>query len=247
MTRLLVSVRDADEAAAAVRGGADLIDIKEPGRGPLGRASVDAWRSIRARVGDQAALSAALGEWNEPGDAPRAADLNGFAFVKLGLAGISREADWIARWRESLAPFAPFAPTVAVAYADWRRADAPNPFDVLRAGRELGCAAALCDTWRKDGPLTNWLSPSELKEWTAAAREAGMRVAIAGSLTESIVDAALDAHPDWIAVRGAVCSRGREGIVDEQRVRAFSARVKSGSLDSTRNPRGFRSGALDFG
>ena len=36
--QLLVSVRDATEAAAALHGGAGLIDVKEPARGPLGRA-----------------------------------------------------------------------------------------------------------------------------------------------------------------------------------------------------------------
>src|SRR5207237_10897019 len=34
---LLVSVRSATEAGAALEGGADLIDIKEPRHGPLGR------------------------------------------------------------------------------------------------------------------------------------------------------------------------------------------------------------------
>ena len=38
MTRLLVSVRSAAEAEAALLGGADVIDVKEPDRGPLGRA-----------------------------------------------------------------------------------------------------------------------------------------------------------------------------------------------------------------
>ena len=36
--KLLVSVRSADEARAALAGGADLIDVKEPAHGPLGAA-----------------------------------------------------------------------------------------------------------------------------------------------------------------------------------------------------------------
>jgi (5-formylfuran-3-yl)methyl phosphate synthase len=39
--RLLVSVRDASEAVCAIEGGADVVDFKEPERGPLGRADVD--------------------------------------------------------------------------------------------------------------------------------------------------------------------------------------------------------------
>ena len=34
--RILVSVRDADEADIAVRAGADLVDAKDPKRGALG-------------------------------------------------------------------------------------------------------------------------------------------------------------------------------------------------------------------
>ena len=37
-SRLLVSVRSAAEAEIALHGGADLIDVKEPTRGSLGRA-----------------------------------------------------------------------------------------------------------------------------------------------------------------------------------------------------------------
>ena len=39
MAELLVSVRSADEAKAALAGSADIIDIKEPDHGSLGRAS----------------------------------------------------------------------------------------------------------------------------------------------------------------------------------------------------------------
>src|SRR5690554_1200212 len=37
--RLLVSVRSPEEAEAALVGGADLIDVKEPAAGSLGRAA----------------------------------------------------------------------------------------------------------------------------------------------------------------------------------------------------------------
>ena len=40
-TGLLVSVRSAEEAITAVKAGADLIDVKEPARGPLGMAEAE--------------------------------------------------------------------------------------------------------------------------------------------------------------------------------------------------------------
>ena len=48
MTRLVISVRNVAEAIAAAAGGADLIDLKEPNRGALGRvdAAVHGGREV---------------------------------------------------------------------------------------------------------------------------------------------------------------------------------------------------------
>ena len=48
--QLLVSVRSAEEAAAALAGGADLIDAKDPAAGPLGPVSLERFREIVVEV-----------------------------------------------------------------------------------------------------------------------------------------------------------------------------------------------------
>ena len=63
--RLLVSVRNVKEAKSALAGGVDIIDIKEPLNGSLGKASNQQIISIAKLVHDdhpQILLSAALGE-----------------------------------------------------------------------------------------------------------------------------------------------------------------------------------------
>ncbi len=45
---LLVSVRDESEAREALAGGATIVDVKEPGRGPLGAAAGDVTARIAA-------------------------------------------------------------------------------------------------------------------------------------------------------------------------------------------------------
>src|SRR4051794_10666436 len=97
MIGLLVSVRSAAEAVEALAGGADIIDVKEPSRGSLGRADDAVAAEVLAEVDGRRPVSAALGEladWNE--SLPR-----GCAFVKWGLANVGK--DWEDRLESALA------------------------------------------------------------------------------------------------------------------------------------------------
>jgi len=61
MAELLVSVRSADEAQAALEGGAAIIVVKEPALGSLGRASAEPITAVVKRVAGRASVSVALG------------------------------------------------------------------------------------------------------------------------------------------------------------------------------------------
>ena len=62
MMQLLVSVSDAAEARAAVEGGADIIDAKNPSMGALGAVLPDVLSEIRREVGPIHLVTAALGD-----------------------------------------------------------------------------------------------------------------------------------------------------------------------------------------
>src|SRR5437764_14584053 len=100
MAGLLVSVRSADEARAAVLGGASVVDVKEPDRGPLGRSAVETWRAVREAVPASIPMSVALGELRDWGgrEEPGASAWDGIAYRKLGGAGaVPRwESEWAA-------------------------------------------------------------------------------------------------------------------------------------------------------
>src|SRR5260370_12509889 len=88
--RLLVSVAGPADARAALAGGADVIDAKDPGRGALGPVGAGALAAIRLTVGTARPLSAALGDARQTGvteRAVRAVAGVGLAFVKIGFAG----------------------------------------------------------------------------------------------------------------------------------------------------------------
>ncbi|MEQ8787269.1 MAG: (5-formylfuran-3-yl)methyl phosphate synthase [Pirellulaceae bacterium] len=223
MTRLLVSVRSAEEAEAAIAGGADIVDVKEPLRGSLGAADAATWRAVREAAADRAPLSAALGELREVSlldDATPPRSLEGFQFAKLGLSGCGEEREWIARWRIALQRLPPDVAPIAVAYADWRTSQSPPPEQVLEVGVELGCAGLLIDTFdKRQGDLFAWRSPTQLATLIEAAGAARCFTALAGSLTMSSIPRALEIGADVIAVRGAVCRDERTASIDQQLVR----------------------------
>jgi len=113
---------------------------------------------------------------------------------------------------------------VAVAYADWREAGAPEPSEVLREGAALGCTAALLDTYAKQaGGLFDHLPSEAVVAWLADARQFGMLTVLAGSLDLSSLPTAMALGPDFVAVRGAVCRASRRGELDPQRLADFRA------------------------
>lgn len=207
MAGLLVSVRSAREARQAVAGGAAIIDVKEPDRGPLGRAEATVWQAVRATVPPSIPVSAALGEIGE-WDARRSPDdLTALTYGKLGLAGAG--TDWRGRWAR-LRSVLPVPAWIAVSYRDWREAAAPGPDEVLDEAIDAGCAGILFDTWRK-GVSAPPIDPA----WLARAREAGLLVTLAGGLDEAAIHRLASLAPDFFAVRGAACAGGeRSGVVE---------------------------------
>lgn len=226
--QLLVSVRSSREAEAAIAGGADIIDVKEPSHGSLGRADSTTLDAIRRAVAGRRLLSAALGELAEFDNAGP----DGFDFVKCGLAKL--DGDWrlaATRFQHSVRT----AKAVVVAYADWQCAQAPPIDDVIDFACSLSQPVLLIDTCCKDqtmhgrrATLTDWMP----QPWIAAAIDrlhaAGGRIALAGSLTLDDIDRLRCLDPDWIAVRGAACDGSdRAAEVDAERVRQIKTLLDS--------------------
>jgi uncharacterized protein (UPF0264 family) len=237
---LLVSVRDAEEAAAALAGGAAIIDVKEPGRGSLGAAGPATIAAVAAVVGQARPWTMACGELLADGGHDQAAVDQGVgrvadlldrvwaalspsaalpAAVKVGLAGATG-----LRWQPALAALYAALPPgvagVAVAYADWQRGEAPPPEEVLAVAAECGCRMLLLDTFDKAGGGLFACAPGgAVSNWVVAAHTAGLGVAVAGRLSMTEISAAWSLGPDVVALRSAVCSNGRLGSVQADLVR----------------------------
>lgn len=228
MTQLLVSVRSALEAEAARRGGAALIDVKEPAHGSLGRASDEVIADVLRVIAGRRPVSAALGELVEGEEAPPPSTR--LAYAKWGLAGT--ESSWRRMLCDAIRRMAnqqPSCRVVAVAYADWKRSAAPHPEEVCAFAIEKRMGAFLLDTWNKDGStLLHWLPLTEIVRLRDHCRAAGIPMALAGSLGAAEIGTLLPLQPDWFAVRGAVCrGRQRDAMIDERQVRQLTMLLRA--------------------
>ncbi len=222
--RLLVSVANAEEATAALAGGADIIDAKDPLTGALGAVSLATLRGIVEIVGGARPVTAALGDASDPVALERDARLfasTGIEFIKIGFAGID-SPDRIARLVAAAVRGAGDVGTVAVFYAD---ADAGSTFiDLVTSAALGGAAGVLIDTADKRGPgLRQLITAAALSGYAAAARDAGLFVAMAGKLIAEDLSFVLESGADIAGVRGAACDDGRTGRVAADRVRLLRA------------------------
>jgi (5-formylfuran-3-yl)methyl phosphate synthase len=237
--RLLVSVRSGAEVAAALAGGADIIDAKEPARGSLGVVDPGTLAEIARAVPPGVPLSVALGDLRGSDDVERAiATLGagggvGSAFLKVGFAGVSEKSRVRLAIRGMVGAASTLVgrpPVVAVAYADHHSAATLSPTALAEVAVEEGAIGVLLDTWTKDGrALFDWISPSTLKDWVNEVRSRGLVAAVAGSLHAASIPTVLRAEPDIVGIRGAACDGGRSGVVSPSRVRAIRSAINSGA------------------
>jgi uncharacterized protein (UPF0264 family) len=214
-TRLLASVRDAEEAAlVAAIGPCILIDAKAPGEGALAPLPAPAVEAIVARVGGGAETSAVAGEPESWGDL--LARVKRMAKTGIGMVKVA----WPATGDPPPAEFASRlgrirAPVVAVFFAE----TGPG-WDAAERAARAGFSGAMIDTARKDGrTLLDHRSPAELAAFLAACRRLGLVAGLAGSLRLSDIAVLAPLGPSYLGFRGSLCAGGtRAGPIDPARV-----------------------------
>ena len=234
--RLLVSVRSEVEAIAAQRGGADIIDIKDPSRGSLGRASIEVMKSVVSAI-DDVPVTAALGELVDL-DQSEGQQLGGelqevgLCLVKVGTSHLSNDPSAHSRFdqlREEIERQPGGPRLIPAAYADNDRCGAPSIWEVFEWAKKTTARLLLVDTFVKDGRgFRSWIDQTEYRELLDACRESRVGLAIAGSLGEAEIEELLPHSPDVIAVRGAACAQNqRQSTIEEKRVRKLHLLLRS--------------------
>ena len=234
--KLLVSVVNVEEALEAVRGGADIVDVKNPEEGSLGACPPRVLREVREAVMGSVEVSAAIGDApNLPGTmslAALGAAMSGADYVKVGVYGprsVDEAVALLREVREAVRLYSSRTKVVAAGYADYARAGCLSPWGVLEAGYRAEVDVWMVDTKVKDGrPLFEFIGVEELRSMVRRAHELGMLAAIAGSLSRDHLGYVRLVEPDVVGFRSAACGGDRVGgRVRECLVRELKLRLNS--------------------
>jgi dihydroneopterin aldolase len=201
MTKMLASVTGVDEAQVALRGGVDIIDLKDPKAGALGAVAIDVMRQTVSFVAGRTPVSAVCGDLPmEPEtirDKAEEVAATGVDYVKIGFFP-SAETTACA---EALASLARRTKLIAVLFADL----APD-FEFLPAFARHGFHGAMVDTAQKGkGRLLDYLPPERIPLFVERARSLGLMVGLSGSLEAPDIPRLLPFAPDFLGFRGALC------------------------------------------
>ena len=229
--QVLISVISGPEARSLVDCGMDILDVKNPREGALGAAAAWDLKEIVDIARDLGIpSSAALGDLAPQAGAASltayGAAVTGVDFVKTGLLralGLQEAVRLLRAIRRAVHMAAHAPRVVAVGYGDWRLVGTLSPEDLIGAARTARSDVVMLDTATKDGrSLLDHMSSEELRAFVDRARDAGLEVALAGSLKGEHRDLVRDIGPDIIGARGAVCDGGdRKDQVCPDRVRQF--------------------------
>ncbi len=225
MTKLLVSVRSVEEALLVATGGADFIDLKEPAQGALGglpEATVRAIVHALRGSGCTLPISATIGDvpMHEQDRILARVEAVGECGVDIVKVGIARSPAAAAVLRALAACGRPLVPVFI--------ADQGLDERAVALALTLGFQAVMLDTAdKRAGSLFDALPAQAIERFLAMAREAGVKVGIAGALRRHHAPAIAALAPDFAGFRSAVCVGERSGALDAQALRDLVAAMRA--------------------
>jgi (5-formylfuran-3-yl)methyl phosphate synthase len=231
---LLISVVNDQEAIAAIKGGVDIIDVKNPLEGALGANFPGVIRAIRKVTPPEIPVSAAIGDAPDlPGlmslAALGAATCN-IQYVKVGLYGVrsvDRATNMLVEIKKAVKGYNQDIKIIAVAYGDSYKINALSPMECVGAAIEASIDGCMMDTIIKgEGDLFSAISVGNINKFLKLCRSNNLLSALAGSLRVDHLPLLKDLNPDIIGFRGAVCRGDRvNGALDSEAVKAIKERL----------------------
>ena len=229
---LMVSVQDLYEAKQALKGGADIVDVKNLQEALVGSAHPNVVKEIRDEVPSAHHASVTLGvvpdQIGTVSMAVYAAGILDATSVKVGFMVRDYEValETLLAAKEALKGTQ--TKLIGSLFADNLLHDGGiDPDLMVKLAKEGQCDGFLIDTLVKDGRnLFDFVPEERLKEMVLEGKELGMSTALSGHLKMSDLDELSRVNPDIVGVRGAVCQKGdRDSRVHWESVSEFKKQL----------------------
>jgi len=229
---LMVSVQDLYEAKQALKGGADIVDVKNLQEALVGSAHPNVVKEIRNEVPSAHHASVTLGvvpdQIGTVSMAVYAAGILDATSVKVGfmVSEYNVALETLLAAKEAL--IGTQTKLIGSLFADNLLYDGGiDPDLMVQLAKEGQCDGFLIDTLVKDGRnLFDFVPEDRLKEMVLEGKELGMSTALSGHLKMSDLDELSRVNPDIVGVRGAVCQKGdRDSRVHWESVSEFKKQL----------------------
>ena len=213
---LMVSVQNRTEAAQALRGGADIVDVKNLQEALVGSAEPIVVKQVLEVVPEEHHASVTLGVVpNQAGTVAMAVYTAGIlnaTSVKVGFRNseYDQAVQVLLASRKALEGFE--TKLVGSLFADNPLYEGLDPHLMVQLAKDGRCDGFLIDTLTKDGRnLFDFMSEAELRDLVFEGKELGMSTALSGHLRTEDIDELARINPDIVGVRGAACRKGDRG------------------------------------
>ena len=225
---LMVSVQDLYEAKQALKGGADIVDVKNLQEALVGSAHPNVVKQVREAVPSAHHASVTLGvvpdQVGTVAMAVYAAGCLDATSVKVGFMVSNYETALTTLKASKKALSGTETKLIGSLFADNTLHNGGlDPDLMVQLAKESDCDGFLIDTLVKDGRnLFDFIPEKRLKEMVIEGKELGMSTALSGHLKMSDIDELSRINPDIVGVRGAVCQKGdRDSRVHWESVQEF--------------------------
>ena len=213
---LMVSVQNMKEAKQALKGNADIVDVKNLQEALVGSAHPWLVKEVRDYVPQETHASVTLGVVpNQVGTVAMAvysAGLLNATSVKVGFMKTEYQmaVDILLASKEALNGTE--TKLIGSLFADNSLYDGLDPNKMVDLAKDGQCDGFLIDTLTKDGRnLFDFMSEEILTDIVYQGKSMGVSTALSGHLRLDNLDELARINPDIVGVRGAVCSKGERG------------------------------------
>ncbi len=215
MIKLLLSVKNMEEALLALEAGVDIVDLKDPNVGALGALDLHVTERIVRAINGRGLLSATVGENHAALDelivSIQARAHLGVDIIKIGVSALFYTADFFTEMRKLTGAGAKM---VAVFFAD-----EAIDFNLLETLQKIGFYGAMLDTKTKQFGLLELLAQAEINKFVHLCSNLDLESGLAGSLKAQHIEIVREINPTYIGFRGGVCKNfKRESALSENKV-----------------------------